>query len=227
MMIRIVLTVLPIITAGLYLIGLAFHQGYLEGFGIEETLFPLSLERTLFQGFVAFLTLGAKPILYSVLAVMVLFISAVIVAVLSSSERVRKWAVLTLNKFKAKKQVKSNIPTWASELIDAIANIFVFIAIIFFLYAALLLVAIFATQSGKEQSIQFIKKATDLKSGYVTVYIENNTDKIIGKPIICGSPYCAYWVSSEVLLLKNDSVSKIVAHNPSIKRGAALTRTVP
>lgn len=211
-MIRIVLTILPIITAGLYLIGLAFHQGYLEAFGIEETLFPLSVDRTLFQGLAALLTLGANAIIYSLLAVMVLFISAVTVAVLSSNEMIRNWTNLSVNKFKPKMQVKSTIPTWASELIETTANMLVYIGIVFFLYAALLLVAIFATLSGKEQSIQFIKKTADLKSGYVTLHIENSTDTLIGKSIICGSPYCAYWVDNEVVLLKNDSISKVVAH---------------
>lgn len=222
-MLRIVLTVLPIITAGLYLIGLAFHQGYLDEFGIEETLFPLSVDRTLFQGFVAFLTLGAKPIVYSLLAVMVLFISAVTVAVLSSSERIRNWTSMVVTKLKPKKQIKSTIPTWASELIDTAANMFIYIAIIFFLYASLLLVAIFATQSGKEQSIQFIKGATDLEKGYVTLHIENSAETMTGKPIICGSTYCAYWVGSKVTLLKNDSVSKIITYTPSAKQDAGLT----
>ena len=46
-------------TACLYTYGLTYHQGSLAYWGLEETMFPLTLERSLFQGFVASSQLGA------------------------------------------------------------------------------------------------------------------------------------------------------------------------
>lgn len=88
-MLRTALTVLPIRTAGLYLLGLTYHHGFLAKFGIEETLLPLSVDRTLFQGFVAFTTLSAKPFLYSLVAAVALFFTAIFSALVSSSKRIR------------------------------------------------------------------------------------------------------------------------------------------
>lgn len=70
--------ILAFITAGLFTYGLTYHQGYLGYWGLEETMFNLSLERTLFQGFVAANHLGAKTlgplIIVSVLCFAVVFL---------------------------------------------------------------------------------------------------------------------------------------------------------
>lgn len=99
-MLQTVLTVLPIVTAGLYLLGLTYHQGFLEGFNIEESLFPLSLDRTLFQGFVAFMTLSAKPLYYSLIAGAAIFLTGFMAAVISSNRRVRRLGHMLASKLR-------------------------------------------------------------------------------------------------------------------------------
>ena len=54
--------ILALLTSSLYVYGLTFHQGFLRFWGIEETMFALSLERTLFQGFVASSYFATKTI---------------------------------------------------------------------------------------------------------------------------------------------------------------------
>ncbi len=44
------LTVLPVLSGGLYVIGATYQEGYLAGFGVENSLFTLPPDRLLFLG---------------------------------------------------------------------------------------------------------------------------------------------------------------------------------
>lgn len=58
--------IVALVTAGLYTYGLAFYQGYLAYWGIEESLFIQNFERTLFHGFLVSSHLGMKALVYLV-----------------------------------------------------------------------------------------------------------------------------------------------------------------
>jgi hypothetical protein len=64
-----VLAVLPIVSGGLYLLGFAHHQGYLDAFGIDDSLFQLATDRSLLLGFYAALGLILLPSFYTLCAV--------------------------------------------------------------------------------------------------------------------------------------------------------------
>lgn len=214
-MIQIVLTVLPIVTAGLYLLGLTYHQGFLEGFGIEETLFPLSVDRTLFQGFVAFLLLGAKPFAYSLVAVMAIFITAVLAAAISSNQRIHNWGhslAIRLRPSSAAKPLSEEASKW----IDKGSTLAIYLIVAFLIYLGLFVVALAATKSGKEQALRFIENSSKSKEGFVTLHFPNSPTSVTGKPIFCGASHCAYWLGTEAVLYKNESVEKVVTHNPAL-----------
>lgn len=215
-MLQTVLTVLPIVTAGLYLLGLTYHQGFLEGFNIEESLFPLSVDRTLFQGFVAFMTLSAKPFYYSLIAAAAVFSTGVMAAVISSNQRVRNWGHLLASKLRQPSN-KDPLSESAFLCIDKMITALIYAGIVIFIYLGLFIVAISATKSGKEQALHFIDSANKSKEGFVTLYLPNNTDPVIGKPILCSSSHCAYWLGNEAILYRNESVEKIVNHITELK----------
>jgi hypothetical protein len=50
---QLIVTVLPVLSAGLYLLGLSYHQGYLSAFGIDDSLYPLPTDLALFSGLFA------------------------------------------------------------------------------------------------------------------------------------------------------------------------------
>lgn len=215
-MIQTVLTVLPIVTAGLYLLGLTYHQGFLEGFGIEETLFPLSVDRTLFQGFVAFMTLGATPFAYSLVAAMAIAITAVLAAAISSNQRIRNWGHWLVTKFQQPSRAEplsERAPKW----IDKAGALAIYLVIAFLIYLALLIVALAATKSGKEQASHFIEKSAKSKDGFVTLHFPNGAASVTGKPIFCSASHCAYWLGAEAVLYKNESVERVVTHNTAVQ----------
>lgn len=85
--IKTLLTILPVLTAGLHLIGSTYHQSYLESFGIEDSMFLLPIDRLLFLGFYALLSLSMKPYMYGVLLSLLLYSIVLIVVMLSSNEK--------------------------------------------------------------------------------------------------------------------------------------------
>ena len=211
-MLQTVLTVLPIVTAGLYLLGLTYHQGFLAGFGIEETLFPLSIDRTLFQGFVALITFGAKPLVYSLVATLAIFFMAVLAAVISSNQRVRRWGRLLVSRLH-QPSGRESLPESATQWVDKAGTAVVYVAIIFFIFLALLVVAVVAEKSGKEQALHFIESAAKSKEGFVTLDFPDNIASVRGKPIFCSATHCAYWLGKEAVLYRNESIEKITTNN--------------
>ena len=215
-MLQTALTVLPIVTAGLYLLGLTYHQGFLEGFGIEETLFPLSVDRTLFQGFVASMMLGAKPFFYSLVAASAIFLTAVLGALISSSQRVRA-LVRSISAWLRRVIRRQPVSDTGSQWVDKAGVVCVYIIAGFMIYLALLLVALVSTKGGKEQAQLFIAKAAQSKEGYVTLYISENSAPVIGKPIMCGASHCAFWLGKEAVLYSSDVIVRVIMHNPSLQ----------
>jgi uncharacterized membrane protein len=204
--------VLPIVTAGLYLLGLTYYQGYLEGFGIEETLFPLSVDRTIFQGFVVFITLGAKPFSYLFIAAIAVFSTAILAALISSNQRIRGWGKLLTSRLRQPSSV-APLSKNAYQWIDKAGIVFIYVTVAFLIYLALLIVALTATQSGKEQASNFIENAKKTREGFVTLNFTNNATPITAKPILCSASHCAYWLGNQAVLYKNESVEKIVTYN--------------
>jgi hypothetical protein len=84
------LTVLPVLSGGLYVIGVTYQEGYLAGFGVGNSLFVLSPDRILFLGLTSLISFGIKPLAYSVVAVLALTAAVLIAAVLSSLPAVQQ-----------------------------------------------------------------------------------------------------------------------------------------
>lgn len=59
--------------------------------GLEETLFPLTVDRTLFYGFFALLDLSAAQVVYFVFAAETIALVALVIVLLSTSIRVRSF----------------------------------------------------------------------------------------------------------------------------------------
>lgn len=89
-----------VMTSALYVHGLAFHHGFLRYWGLEESLFQFSVERTLVEGYYAFMNLGAIAVVKVVFACIAVFLGGNIFAILT------------------KKVVKTQKPKWLFDLIE-------------------------------------------------------------------------------------------------------------
>jgi hypothetical protein len=117
--IKTVLPVLPVISvlsAGLYLFGTTYLQGYLNAFGIDDSMFPNSIDRLLFSGFAALVTFGVVPFVYAFLAMLALVAAVLIAAVLSSLPRVQKRQDTLLSKLRSMQSSRRPSPAVTAML---------------------------------------------------------------------------------------------------------------
>ena len=77
---RMLLAVVPVLTATLYLMGLSSHEGLLDVYGVDSSLFPLASDTALLQGFFTLIVVGAKSILNTFYVIFLLFALIVLAA---------------------------------------------------------------------------------------------------------------------------------------------------
>ena len=211
-----ILTVLPVLSAGLYLMGATYHQGYLEAFGLDDSLFPLASDKALFSGFLALVTFGLVPMLYSVLAGVVLAFTVLVAAVLSSHPRVRHWQsviVARLSKWRA----QSPPPQPMNDFVEKGATIYGYSVGVFLVVVSLLVVAVLSGKSGREQAIKEIRSFKKEAGNHAILYSPLLPAPTRTKQIICSQSHCAFWLGGESLVLRHESIERVMMHNPAVQ----------
>ena len=206
-----ILLVLPVISAGLYLLGSTYHQGYLDGFGLEESLFLIPTDRSLLFGFFSLLNLGIVPIVYSLLAAMLLIVATLVVAILASTERAKFWLIKIRELFNRKSSLKINPSENMVNLVDKGAGFYMYAAGIFLVMVILLLIALLSQNSGREQAAKVIKDFSDAKGNYVELQDANLSAPIKAKQIICGTSHCAFWIGDQAMVTQHEKILRLSA----------------
>lgn len=209
------LTVLPVLSAGLYLMGATYHQGYLDAFGVDDSLFPLASDKALLSGFLALVSFGLVPMLYTIFAALFLAFTVMISAVLSSHPRVKHWLSVVLFR-RPKWRIKTAPSAAMNDLVDRSAIIYGYCIGVFLLTLSLVFVAILSGKSGREQAIKEIRSFDEQVGNFATLHTPLLPSPIRTKQIICGQSHCAFWLGSDSLVLRHESVERLVMHNPTV-----------
>lgn len=196
--------ILPLVTPILYFLGICYHRGFLEKFGIEETLFPHSIDKTLYDGFFAVIISSSTPLLYSLGLVLLIFLIAFVFSLLSI-ERLSHWKDRCVNFFRRKSKVGS-----VSSSLDKISLFFIYLLRTFIIYFCVLLVGSCAENSGKKQASSLIERVAKTQKVSVMISLSNGTSSINGWPIECNVNYCAYWLGKEAVIIKNESFDRMI-----------------
>jgi len=212
---QLALAVLPVLSAGLYLMGVTYHQGYLDGFGIEDSLFPLSIDRSLLSGFLALVSFGLIPMAYTVFAAMALATSVVVAAALSSIPRVNRWQAIVLTKLHSMRS-KNAPPPALNNLSDKWATVLMYVVGVFVVVFLLAVVAVLSTKSGREQARKEIDAFKSQNGNYVTLHTASLPATTRAKQIICSTSHCAYWLGSEAIVLRHENIERVLTHNPAV-----------
>lgn len=205
------LTVLPVLSAGLYLLGATYHQGYLDGFGIDDSLFLLPTDRSFLLGFFSLVSYAFVPMIYTGLAIVLLIIAVVIAAVLSSTDRAKRWQAVLERKFKAH-PIKVQPSEAVVNLIDKGATLYIYIFGIALLFVILLIIAVLSLNGGREQAAKEIKDFENNKGNYVQLKEKSQLGPVKARQINCGATHCAYWLGKETVILRHDDVDRVTAH---------------
>jgi hypothetical protein len=217
---KILLTVLPVLSAGLYLMGATYHQGYLAAYGIDDSVFPLPTERLLFAGLITFVSFSVFPLVYSAGAVIALVAAVMIAALLSSVPAVRRWE-MRVRSCLPKVKLRSGPTPTMTALVDRTVSLYAYAVGGLVVFALLLFAAVLSAKTGKEQAEREIEAFALGQGGYVDLIADSQASAVRAKLIICSSTQCAFWLGHEGLLLKLDQVKRIVTHTPSLKKPLA------
>lgn len=204
------LTVLPVLTAGLYATGQSHRQGYLSEYGLEDVLFVDSAERVLMSGFVALMNLGGKPLMYSFFAAMSLVIVTCIVAMLMSSDRGQNIKTLLLKRvqnWRAKKPMDQQ----SLALVDGSTRIYTYATVALLAFLLVLVQLLAAWQSGVEQAKA--EKVAFMENKGVSWTLQSSAlgTSIRARPIACGTSHCAFWTGQSAVVVRSDQLDRITA----------------
>ena len=192
--------------------GASYHQGYLDAFGVDDSLFPIASDKALLSGFLALVTFGLVPMLYTIFAVFALAFTVMVAAVLSSHPRVKHWQSVVLAKL-SKWRAKNAPSNAMSDFVDKSATIYGYSIGIFLVVISLVVVAVLSGKSGREQAIKEIRSFNDQAGNYATLYSPLRSAPTRTRLIICSQSHCAFWLGSESLVLRHESIEHVVMHN--------------
>jgi hypothetical protein len=186
--------------------------------GLEETLFPLTVDRTLFDGFFALLDLSAAQVGYFVLAAEIIALVAFAIVLLSTSVRVRSFvgSWITCRPRNKSQATQLEPPPQIAEFANLATQMFVFAAVVLFVTLGILLAGIFADKSGQAAANNFLKKIESGKYAHIDLYLVGQEQPLKAYPVLCSSTHCAFLVGKETITYRHEQVVKTITHNIAV-----------
>jgi hypothetical protein len=211
-----ILTVLPVLTAGLYLLGLSWHQGYLAAFGLDDSFFPLTNDKALSTGFLSLVTFTVSSGIYGYAALGAFIIIAIMAAILSSTVRVRA-AIAGASAWIGRHRLSLVIPKAADDLLEKSAVLYWYAGGILIILLLFYIMALFSTQNGMKQAGREMIAFQAGKGISAQIFSPQVQDPLVGKLVICSDKHCAVWSAASTTILKHEAIDRIVTRNLSIK----------
>ena len=183
----------------LYSLGLTFHQGFLKRLGIEETQFPLTLDRTFFQGFVSVLDIGSS------LGYLILAAEGVVIVALVGLFINEKISKFNWSKLFPSKACKNDITKDNSFLVFSI-NVFMRIGLVFILYMGMLVVLIISEKSGNKYAEKLLEKIELNEVSPTEIHMKNGSKPITGYSVVCSNNQCVYIVKKSIIVINQTDI---------------------
>jgi len=203
-----------IITAALYTLGSTYYQGFLGKLGIEESLFRMAVDRTLFHGMIATTSMGTKAIMWFLLAAEGVVITAAFGGILFKYAR----KLITLKKgINTKKLINSSEDKTENSFLIFSYKMFAIAVATFLVYFGIILILMASSRAGKEAAIKFIKNTESGKIQKSTITFKDNRPHIQAFPIICNENQCSYYDGMNSFIVNLSEIQKIEAVGIGIK----------
>lgn len=192
--------IITLSTAVLYVLGLSYYQAYLKFLGVDETQFPLQIDRVLFQGFVSSVNMGASGLVWFYLTSLGVVIITLLGLVIFKFIKEHKLITLIKKWFSPDKpnpKDKNNFIEFAIKIFEYAAGIL----IVFFLT---LLVIIASSNVGEEAAKNMINQCNSGQLKKHNIIIPDDSKSVTGCSIVCNSEQCAYLVTDKTLIINKD-----------------------
>lgn len=200
--------ILSITTAGLYTLGFTYHQGYLREFGITDSLFPLSVDRALFEGFVSLSSMGATAVVWFILAaegVLILAVTGTFVLKLMAK---KKWFVKSFSQITNESPGTKNDEDGNSFIMFS-KTMLMYSLVLFFMFIGILFVLIASDKSGTEAAKRFKGNAINKKIKYSKIILRNTNIELEGAVIASSRTNVAFLTTDKVVVLNMSDIARI------------------
>jgi hypothetical protein len=206
--VNVLVAILPLLSAALYLLGFSYHQGYLAAFGVDESLYPLALDRALFTGLLAFIGMSFPAVAYALGALCALVIALLVATILSSTASVRSITLSFLRRLPGWRLSHPPSET-ASALLDRSFVLYGYGIGIVAVLVSLLAMAALSSARGREQAEREI---SDHKSdrGWTTQVSTRETDlppRV--KLLVCGEHWCSFWSEVGAVTVPRSAIAQM------------------
>ena len=164
--------IITLVTATLYTLGLTFYQAYLFELNIEETQFPLTVDRIMFQGFVSATRMGARSIVFLYLTALGVVIVAMIGNISLRSLKNHKIAKIFATSFSSSEDAEmgDGFLAFSFKLLENASYLIV-------LFMLGLGVLILCGKAGQELAIEFRERCKNGQIYSVTISMKNSQKK--------------------------------------------------
>lgn len=192
--------IITLITATLYVLGLTYYQSFLRSLGIEETQFPLSIDRVLFQGFVSSANMGFKALVWFYLTAF--GVVAVALVGMFVFDLFKEHKLLKL--INDKRVLQKNETKAKSSFTDFALKMFEYVSGVLVVFIGVFVVLIVSDNIGKEAAKNTIEKCANGELPQQIVRLANKQKEVSGCPIVCNSSQCAYLTADRVLVINKE-----------------------
>jgi|GEM_PF-3006683 hypothetical protein len=209
------LSLIPIATGILYVMGSMFLQGYLSAFNLDSTQFPVPNDRTLLNGYTLLITGGLVAWLLFFAAVFLTLISVVVGRVVMASnpkflQRIKERKAKSANQTAALMQ---GVGGQSAE--DTIYRVCIWALVIGFGVMMLFFVTVLSRQYGVAQAKEDIENFKVGKGNYVSVLADTLKGPTKAIQLLCGTTHCAFWIGDRTVVLKQDQIKSLEAFIPN------------
>ncbi|HDC4322891.1 hypothetical protein QK281_07880 [Aeromonas hydrophila] len=205
--VQIALTLLPLLTACVYLFGMSWHMGYVEFFHVDSSEFPLSTEQNLLTG-VAALVVNILPLLtFPIVLFPALFVVGIFSVVTFKSinwiiQASREKIISIMDNDPLLKEVRATLndstrnkqPSWLTTLLTAVITWYIRFAYLIVTCGIVLMLAYYSHDNGETVAVRQVK---EMKEGTFAstnkLTLANNSGEVSALRIVCNAIQCAFW----------------------------------
>lgn len=222
--VQIALTLLPLLTACVYLFGMSWHMGYVEFFHVDSGEFPLSTEQNLLTGTAA-LVVNILPLLtYPIVLFPALFIVGIFSAVAFKSinwviqisrekilsiidnEPLLKEVRETLNG-----SIKNKQPSWLTTLLVSVITWYLRFAYLIVTCGIVVMLAYYSHGTGETVAIRQVK---EMKEGTFAsankLSLAKHSGQVSALRIVCNAIQCAFWTEKDgTFYLRHEQIDRM------------------
>ncbi|MNF52963.1 hypothetical protein D3C85_680590 [compost metagenome] len=222
--VQIALTLLPLLTACVYLFGMSWHMGYVEFFHVDSGEFPLSTEQTLLTGTAALLVNILPLLSFPIVLFPAIFILGIFAAVAFKStiwaidafrEKVRSFMdrepLLKEVRATLNGSTKNNQPTWFTTLIAAVLIWYIRFAYLMVTCTIILMIAYYSYGNGETLATRQVK---EMKEGTFasanSLSLAKHSGEVSAIRIICNAIQCAFWTEKDgTFYLRHEQIDRM------------------